>query len=873
MKFEPLEGNIRQDSHQRPAAKAVPQAAPGSSNADQLQSTLLRSGTELLQTLDQIPGLNPGVNPSYAKLASQLKQLRNFRFQVGFAGGMSSGKSSVINSILEYPLMPTCKLTTTCVGTHLFYGEIPRISVVDDNTRKKVLDVDCTNISPAHFEKLKEYACTTTRIKIIENLQHFTDHNLFEDKDSFTPEMLNMNRTDPNHVIILMMILLTVYVDQNSPMMTEKTKLVNKQREATLNFFGLQDQVVNYTIHLQWNGELLKSGMTIIDLPGLGAYAPDKEIGDGQILKGHDSIATDAIQHTDAMVFLVDPEVDGTGIPALQAMISSTALKQAVNQNDLIIPILNKVDSCSGASEVKQAVEKFVSILQNTGIHKQDEDIHRYSAWYGEYQYHNIPGDRTCFYFRNYQDLLENVLEEQEADLSPEELHRSIMEKSRKKLAVRYKKSGIDELKEFFRATYVGKSKNQRSYSAIFALRHLAMDLVPPMQEQIKNCTVARGVAVSAIKEISKGLTGSIDGPIAQALSRIDSMELDTFFINAQLQMIPTLYTAAFITGLEDYKKRNLEICNQFETVWLGLSTLARIDKPGSPNQLRYANLCEQSNIFGILINEPNQAFVQVITHVIRENQNMYRSALQVFDALKQEIPTALDRFVADYQTKLPENGSHILVLLTALRDTLVQYVSQQIDAVTDSMKINADDLNKAGNDTVQAMITLNTQTAQTYSQSVLSEVQAALSKGMFFTEREYIQVTGEGGVNAIFSNLSLSSADRDSIESDVRNIGISQISNNLDSWYQDTKSNIYQYFTSLRQHLFQMMDDTVKLLTGDAEQLVTRRDELQVRLQAVKEALDHLRDSVQPLYDASLQDVSAETLLKHRGNIFSGIT
>ena len=210
MKFEPLEGNIRQDSHQRPAAKAVPQAAPGSSNADQLQSTLLRSGTELLQTLDQIPGLNPGVNPSYAKLASQLKQLRNFRFQVGFAGGMSSGKSSVINSILEYPLMPTCKLTTTCVGTHLFYGEIPRISVVDDNTRKKVLDVDCTNISPAHFEKLKEYACTTTRIKIIENLQHFTDHNLFEDKDSFTPEMLNMNRTDPNHVIILMMILLSV---------------------------------------------------------------------------------------------------------------------------------------------------------------------------------------------------------------------------------------------------------------------------------------------------------------------------------------------------------------------------------------------------------------------------------------------------------------------------------------------------------------------------------------------------------------------------------------------------------------------------------------------------------------------------------------
>lgn len=872
MKFEPMRENILPNSQQYPTAAAQAPCELGDSNADRFQTALLHSGAALLQTLDQIPGLNPGVNPSYSELAAQLKQLRNFRFQVGFAGGMSSGKSSVINSILEYPLMPTCKLTTTCVGTHLFYGELPRISVVDDNTRKKVLDVDCTNISPAHFEKLKEYACMTTRIKIIENLQHFTDHNLFEDKDSFTPDMLQMERTNPNHVIILMMILLTVYVDQNSPMMTEKTKQINARREATLKFFGMQEQIINYTIHLQWNGELLKSGMTIIDLPGLGAYAPDKDIGGGHVLKGHDSIATDAIQQADAMVFLVDPEVDGTGIPALQAMISSTALKQAVNQNDLIIPILNKVDSCNGASEVKQAVEKFVSILQNTGINKQDEDIHRYSAWYGEYKFQNIPDNRTCFYFRNYADLCEGVLEEQGEDLPPEELRRCMMEKSRKKLGIRYKKSGIDELKRFFRTTYVGKSKNQRSYSAIFALRHLTADLVPPMRELIKNCSVARGVAVSAIMDVSKGLKSSIDGPIGQALSRIDSMELDTEFIDAQLRLIPSLYSAAFITALDEYKTRNLGICNQFETGWLGFSSQARIDKPGSPNQLRYRELCEQSNIFGIHINEPNQAFIQVITHVIRENQRMYRSALQVFEALKQEIPSALDRFVAGYQAQLPDNGAHILSLLTALRDTLVQYVSQQIDAVTDSMKINANDLNQAGNDTVQEMINLNTRTAQTYSQSVVGEVRAALSNGMFFTEREYIHVTGENGIKEIFSNLSLSSADRAAIESDVRNIGVTKISNNLDSWYQDTKNNIYLYFTTLRQHLGQMMDQTITLLSGDAEQLTARRAEITARLQDVTAALENLRTSVQPLYDASLEDTSGDTLLKYRGDIFSGL-
>ena len=93
MKFEPLEGNIRQDSHQRPAAKAVPQAAPGSSNADQLQSTLLRSGTELLQTLDQIPGLNPGVNPSYA----------NFPYMILYSSPSASGLAAGDKCSVRFP--------------------------------------------------------------------------------------------------------------------------------------------------------------------------------------------------------------------------------------------------------------------------------------------------------------------------------------------------------------------------------------------------------------------------------------------------------------------------------------------------------------------------------------------------------------------------------------------------------------------------------------------------------------------------------------------------------------------------------------------------------------------------------------------------
>lgn len=842
----------------------------GSDNAaDVFQAELYNSGKRLLEKLETIDG-GIGANKSYAELVGQLKQLRDFHFNIGFAGGMSSGKSTVINSLIEYPLMPTCKLTTTCVGTHLFYGEKPRIRVVDDDTGKQVLNVDCTNLPQAHFDKLKEYACVTTHVKIIENLQHFTSCNLFQDKDSLTPDMLQMDRSDANHVVILLMILLTVYVDQNSSEMNRKTLAANQKRKEVLKFFGFDANTVNYTIQLQWNGELLKSGLTITDLPGLGAYAPDKDLGGGKTIKGHDTISTDAVRRTDAMVFLVDPQVDGTGVPALQAMISNAELKGIVNQSDLVIPVLNKVDDCNGASEVKQAVDKFVDILQNTGVKKTAEDVHLYSAWYGEYKFRDIPDDRTCFYFRNYDDLKDDVLEDADAPLAGEQLHRQIMAKSRRKLGVRYKKAGIEELKLFFRSAYVGKSKNRRSQAAVFAVRQLALDTVVPMQEQIKNCDVLRGVAGSAIDDISKGLKASVDGPISQALLKIAQIEHDDEAIRAQLDQIPEKYSEAFSEALEEYKARNLAICESFTCAFGGFSDNARIDQPGSANQMNYAKLREQMEILSIDVKAVNRAFAEVLAHVTQENQSMYESALQVLESLQVDIPKALDNYVESYKTRASDEN--VLGSVTALRDTLAQYMQQQLDAMLDSMKLNQNNLAKAGNETLEQIFALNARMVGLYTKSVVDEVRANMSNGILFASREYVKIAGESGVKQMLRNLSLSVDDRQYIEDEVRAIGITGISNNLDSWYQDTENTINLYFTSLREQLRRMMDDTVRQLSGDAEQIAQRREQTKRQLKAAKAAFCALRESVQPLYDASVEDAADETLRKYRGDLLSGI-
>ena len=838
---------------------------------DIFQVQLYNSGIKLLSNLDAIESTKENAWESYDDLREQLVQLRDFQFEIGFAGGMSSGKSTVINSLIEYPLMPTCKLTTTCVGTHIFYGEKPRITVVDDDTGREVLKVDCTNISQTHFQKLKEYACVTTHFKVIENLQYFTSHNIFQDKDSLEPDMLQMNQNDPNQVIILMMILLTVYVDQNSREKSNKALAANKKRQEVLRLFNFPEDTFNYTIQLQWNGDFLKSGITITDLPGLGAYAPDKDMGNGKMLKGHDSISTDAIKKTDAMVFLVDPQVDGSGVPALQVMISSAHLKEAVKQSDLVIPVLNKVDDCQGKSEVDQAVDKFVDILKNTGVDKRAEDIHLYSAWYGEYKFAGFSDDRTCFFFRNYEKFREDIIEDDGDSMSEGELHCAIMEKSRKRLAIQYKKSGIDEFKRFFRRAYIAKIKNGYSQAAVLAARKLALDIIHPIGSVLDNLEVLYGVTGAAIHDISKGLKTSVDAPIAAALNKNAAVKHNNQIVQHVLDGIPELYISAFEKALEEYKDRNTKICGAFSTGWLGFSDRAQIDKLGTENQLNYSKLCEEMDKLGVDVKKVNESFRVVLNHVTQETEDMYSGALEVLEELKDWIAEALDQYEERYKKNVRE-GDPVLRSVAALKNTLVHYTEHQIDVIIDGMKANHSNLAKAGNDTVNKILDLNTSTVNSFIKSVVGDVKSRLSTGGFFSKKEYIRVTGSGGVLEIFKNLSLSSQDSAYIKGEIQKIGIVSITNNLDRWYQETENAINKNFTQLRVQLIQMMDNTVKELQSSSGDLIEHRSHLRKALDEVKSAFVQLRRDVQKLYAASLSEADDDALRKYEKNIFCEI-
>ncbi len=873
MKFDRQEretsANVVREKNSTPMGRME---ASSEKPADMLQAELYNSGSRLLKTLDTVDGAANTAGQTYRELLKQLAQLRDFHFNIGFAGGMSSGKSTVINSMIEYPLMPTCKLTTTCVGTHMFYGERPRISVTDDDSGNQVLNIDCTKMSDMHFQKLKEYACTVTHCKIIENLQYFTDINLFEDRDSLKPAMLRMDRNNPNHVIILMMILLTVYVDQNSQERTPKAQLACDKRSEVLAFFNFPIETINYTIQLQWNGDFLKGGMTITDLPGLGAYAPDRDMGkDKRTLKGHDTIATESIKRTDAMVFLVNPQVDGAGVPALQVMISNAQMREVVNRSDLVIPILNMVDTCRGNAEIDQALDKFLDIMMNTGVDKKKKDIHLYSAIYGEFKFPDLQDDQTCFYHQNYESIREGVLEDY-YDSTEAEIHQIIMKKAHARLQAKYKHAGIEELKLFFREAYISKGKNQRSNAAIFTVRKLASELITPIVTLLKNYDVLQGVAGDTIERISLDLKRRIDGPISEALKKIAEVDhgIADMYVQGALKDVPEAYSNAFRDALDEYRKRCIAICKEFECNYKGLSNSARIDQLGSRNRRNYSKLCEEIEKLGINVSTVNEKFQSILRCVTKEIDSMYGGALLVMQELKKDIGKSLEDYVADCRKTIAEDDQ-VMHSVEALKNALMEYMEQQIDIIVENMSANQSSLAKIGDSTVNQILDLNLNTVNKYTRSIVQEVQKQIFNGWFFSSREYIQVTGTGGALETFQNLSLSTDDRTYIQKEVMAIGISAISNNLESWYQEAENIINMNFTNLREKLGAMMDSTVEEIGNSIEDIEGKKKSLAEKLKKIKQAFAELQETVQKKY-AAAQDVNSEALESYRDNILSGI-
>ena len=348
-----------------------------------------------------------------------------------------------------------------------------------------------------------------TKVAVIENIQCFTSKNIFNESPIKKDDLIYFDEKDPRHIAVFMMILLTVYVGQNNQKLGETEKEINRQRNETLKFFGFPAGTLNYSVQIQWDCELLRSGMVITDLPGIGALAAEKNV-DGKVMKGHDDITIEAIQASDAMAFVVDHTLKDVGTAALKKMLSSAKLKDIVNKGDRIIPVLNKADLLKGSAQKETSISKFLTILDSVQVKKSREDIWLYSAIAGEYMYRDIPVERTQYYVDKYAGVYEDVEDEHEDE--PEEvIQQKTVVKIKKRLEKKYNASNIAELSEFFRASYLERGKYERTKTAVIQIRSLMLEIVMPLLALADSYETAGHLAGNVIDELSGTLSAASD--------------------------------------------------------------------------------------------------------------------------------------------------------------------------------------------------------------------------------------------------------------------------------------------------------------------------------------------------------------------------
>lgn len=541
--------------------------------ADKFQADVVNGCGRVLDALNSCKELKDYVKTEKAE--KTVKSLQNFQYTIGFAGSQSCGKSTIVNAMLQYPLMPSCKLATTNTPVEVSYSKQIRIMISDADTGKQLCDYPCDKTTDMDFKKLKEYTCMLTSYpQVIENLQPFVDGYIGDYIGGLSPEQLKMSKDNPRHVAVLMMILLTVDVKQTRE--EEKLPDIRKKiiwiRNKTLKYFHIPIDIPNIYVRIQWDSPILKSGLKLLDLPGLGADSENKKLENGRIAKSQDTITKEAIALTDTMVVIQEPEMRGSVVETVKHMVSNLVVKEAIVEN-CIVPVLNKYDLCHGAGEQQSSINEFLSMLKNIGIKKDDKDIFRLSAIFGEYAYEecfNI--SRTLYCSKNIDKLIARGADERRIKSKLEDLSYELEDE--------YKNSGVEALRKFFRTAFIERGKFEKTFSTIAEIRTLGKDAQSKIIAQKRIYEGFAGTNDVLIKNTIPKLREIANNPINKALYSISigSIEDKISLMTGLSDRVVLDYKKAFEGAAEEYYTRNINIVEDMTLTFMGRGSFARVD-------------------------------------------------------------------------------------------------------------------------------------------------------------------------------------------------------------------------------------------------------------------------------------------------------
>lgn len=843
----------------------------GDSAVDKLQATVYRAGMRLVpilqsaeNSLEKTSAKKAAASESEEKMDpmemvnTALKELGHFAYNVGFAGEQSCGKSTVVNSLLQYPLMPTCKGTTTASVVQIVYSEHFRVRAIDDDMKKTVLDYDCEMPkNPAaqkkfreRFDTLLDYAISAMDILVIENFQYFTDAKVGDKR--ITVKDVELSPDDPKHVMLLLFILLGVYVGQNDLGWSEEKRQLMEKRRGIFAYLGIPKDTVNISVKSQGKFEMLKSGLVITDLPGLGATAEQREDANGRTIKGHNEITEEAIQETDAMVFLTTPENRVAGYEVLPAMLSSAKLKETVYKGDRIIPILNKADTCNGEQDRKTVIQSFCTALAAANVEKKPEEIRLYSGILGEYKFEGIPFERTLYFRRNYN--------EKSVQREAERKHREYEEVKEDKISELqydmeelYTESGIEELLKFFCTSYIEVGKYNKSTSALQALRAMVMSIASELGSTAKVCQNRLTNRATIQASLVEGLKNAVTKPLTRANYRMyeeaERIGVDTHEdLDDSKTIIVQMYTSAFEKALEEYKGKLLSRLGKFKLNVGGLSDNARIDVAGSANRLHYVELQKEYKDFQISLLEVNEQYGKILKKVRTRIDRFYSDAIANLTNVRDEIRQSMDDSINAAKGNI---SAEELKTLEAVRNQLLSLVEKQIEIVRINLEQHRQEETDAMNNVLSAISGLNKVMTEGYAKKVKSQLDSSKSDGMIFKKRDYLLIDGPDGMKTAVYSLQLSQEDAQNLSLNLGSDVDAIIYQAIGQWVL-TLQGIAGMYVDLQNRLKKPLQETIDVMTGTVEDSRLKLEAAKKQLLKWYEICHQLNEDVHPALEAA---------------------
>lgn len=297
---------------------------------------------------------------SYLRLNPGIKDVE---CTIAVVAPVSAGKSTLLNAICEYPILPAASNVLSSVPTYIRRAKehgsemvtvypIYKMSNENDKENEKYVRDErnrktyaASDISKALFNDLFSYMLLVMRGNgtefgtTIENIVYFmasteaVDDEWYgwaEDKMSLSDDAFQLSYENPRHRLMLLLILTCVYVKQNesNENKSEYWKAVNAKRIGLMKKCGFPAES-DYCVDLEWCSSSIPDGVTLIDLPGTGSSTKEK---DGQ--SSHTQFVKGILFDADA-VWVLSSE-DGTVHPDLLDAITD-AIDADKNKNRVCI--------------------------------------------------------------------------------------------------------------------------------------------------------------------------------------------------------------------------------------------------------------------------------------------------------------------------------------------------------------------------------------------------------------------------------------------------------------------------------------------------------------------------------------------------------